>query len=97
MTSIQGGTATVLGSAGQALAFAYTDAISLILQVRTNDAWISLSEGGLDVDSQRFKLHKDSSPDPNNLVLTFSQPTTGIIYFASASALADANIVMWQI
>ena len=92
MNTIQAGTAQILTYTDQPFTIRFSGAKVLIIQSRTNDVWVSMSEGGLQSDNARFKLHKDNSPDPNNLVLPFAVPCSGTLFFASAHATATAHV-----
>ena len=98
MSSIQGGTAQVVGT-GPVLALSFSDCQSLNLAARTHAIYISYSEGGLEQDSTRYKLQKlnDSTAEgPDGMTITFNTPTSGILYFASAGA-GSATVHMWAI
>tara|TARA_R110000824_G_scaffold75627_4_gene191818 strand:+ start:92 stop:379 length:288 start_codon:yes stop_codon:yes gene_type:complete len=94
MGSIQTGNAEVLTFNGSALAFAYTNAQVLILSTQDNDAYISYSEGGLQLNQTRWKIKK--APDGEILILPIPLLASGMLYFASANASATARISLWQ-
>lgn len=97
MGSIQDGEAQILSFAGQAIAFTYTNAVCLTLQCQTNDVFVSYSEGGLQSETSRFKISQFASQEESYLILPFSQPRSGTLFFASANVAAAARVVMWQI
>ena len=95
MASIQNGQAEILTFVGPALALAFENAICLTLQCDEKDAYVSYTEGGLQIETQRFKL----LAIPQNesvLTLPFSQPQSGLLYFASSDPALSARVVMWQ-
>jgi len=92
MNTIQAGTAQILTSTDRPFTIRFTGAKVLIIQARQEDVWVSMSEGGLHSENARFKIHKDSSPDPNNLVLPFAVPCSGTLFFASANAADTAQV-----
>ena len=98
MASIQSGTAQILTyTDGPMLALRFENAITLVLQSLTHDTWVSYSEGGLQISSQRFKLSKDGTDSNTPLTLNFSQPRSGTLYFASANGSAESTVNMWQV
>mgnify|MGYP003676601282 CR=1 FL=1 len=97
MGSIQNGEAQILTFTGQALALAYDQAVCLTLQCQVEDVFVSYSEGGLQNESTRFKISQFASQEESYLVLPFSTPRSGILYFASANVAAASRVVMWQI
>tara|TARA_R110002012_G_scaffold5387_1_gene24584 strand:+ start:10618 stop:10929 length:312 start_codon:yes stop_codon:yes gene_type:complete len=92
MNVIQSGTAQLLSTPGQPFTVKFTDAKVVIIQARLHDVWVAFSQGNLDNPNARFKVHKDSSPDPNNLVLPFAVPCSGTLFFASANAADVATV-----
>ena len=93
MGSIQSGDAQVLTFTGPALAFTYTNAQVLILSTQTHDTYVSYSEGGLQQDSTRFKIQKESQEQ----IIPLPLRASGFLYFASANVAATALVTMWQI
>ena len=98
--TIQGGTAQILTYTGPALALSYSNSQSLTIACRSHAVYISYSEGGLQSDSSRFKLQKinDSSAEgPDGMTLTFNTPSSGTLYFASASNTNTAQVYLWSV
>ena len=98
--TIQTGTAELLTFTGRALSFTYTDAQVLILVCRTHSVYASYSEAGLQNESTRFKIQKlndAASEGPDGLTIPFSTPSSGTLYFASASGASSAILSMWTI
>jgi len=97
MASIQNGEAQLLDyTGGSMLALRYENTVTLVLQALEQDAWFSYSEGGLQFESSRMKLSSDNSQTNVPLILNFSEPRSGTLYFASANALSTARVIMWQ-
>jgi len=98
MASIQNGEAQILTyTDGPMLAFRYENAITLVLQSLEKDSWFAYSEGGLQFESQRMKLSQDSSQTNVPLILNFSEPRSGTLYFASVNPTDTSRVVMWQL
>lgn len=98
--SITGGIAKPVTS-DDVLELAFSKAQTLTIQARERDAFMSFSREGLNHASQRIKLSRYdtlSGTHQSGLVLTFTQKAfTGTLFFASANATQDANVIIWQI
>lgn len=96
MASIQNGEAQLLTFIGSALALAFENSVCVTLQSENKDVYVSYSEGGLQSESTRFKL-LTVPQNESILTLPFSQPRSGLLFFASADPAATARVTMWQI
>jgi hypothetical protein len=101
MTSIQVVIAPQIAAGVQYVAVRFTNAQSIALQATNADAWVAYSEGGLTLETTRFKLSQYDTPDgtgSSGLVLTFPlKPYTGTLWFASASGSTDSKIHVWTV
>ena len=78
-------------------ALRFEDAVTLVLSSEDHDSWMSYSESGLQFETQRFKISKPTVGNNTPLVLNFSTPQSGTLYFASANAAVASRVAMWQI
>ena len=101
MTSIQVVTAPQISAGAQYVAVRFENVQSIVLQATAADAWVAYSEGGLSLETTRFKLSQFDAGGVNRLdglVLTFPlKPYTGTLWFASASGSTDAKVHVWTV
>jgi len=98
MGSIQSCVGQILGFTGNKWnALRFENAVTLVLSSETQDSLVSYSEAGLQFETQRFKLKVGSGTSNNSLILNFSTPQSGTLYFASANAGTASRVTMWQI
>ncbi len=95
MGSIQNGVTELLTQVGPFLALRFENAITLCLRASSQSAWMSYSEAGLQYASQRFKIQQDDVID--FMIINFSEPRSGTLYFASVDAINTGRIAMWQL
>ena len=92
---IQGGYAPILTSTDRPLTIRYENAIMLVIQSKDHGSLMAFSEGNLDSPYARFKVRKGgdaAGEGPYALILPFSQPTSGTLFFRSQE-VADESFV----
>ena len=101
MTSIQVVTAPIIAASSQYVAVRFENVQSIAIQATAADAWVAYSEGGLTLETTRFKISQFDAGGVNRLdglVLTFPlKPYTGTLWFASASGSTEAKIHVWSV
>ena len=97
---IQSGLAPVLTDSARAYTVKYDLTTTLLISCETHDAYMAFSEGNLQSPYARFTVRKaqDAAGEgPTQLVLPFSQPTSGTLFFRSANAGDTCRVTVVQL
>ena len=90
-------TAPILTTTDGFPAIRFENATVIIMQSLDYDTYISYSEGGLNIETQRFKISKKSTDYEEPTIIPLARPTTGLLYAASANGANPSTFRLWSL